>query len=767
MNNELRGSSMKKFTSVLTLLSASIALAACGGGGGGGDDAPAEQDAVIRGVINQTLPSAALPSLELPSVSLPSVEVAPLNDANEVIDVTLERAQEVSVMPLVDSNTGSSAVANIDVDINTGAVTATVTTTGFPAGEITMIHIHDGFAGNNGPILLGLTEGAPGVFSVTGTLTTGQVQDFLAGGLYFNLHTQSNPTGELRGQIVNAETAVIRTELQSQQEVLNDSLPVERDTSAVAYFTTALPIAVDNPVIANLQVSGFTPSLPGNPLGPVHVHSAPAGQNGPILFPLRESDATGAAVLSGGVFWTTLNNPTAPTDSEVADIRNATGFGNGNYYFNVHSDANSGGEVRGQIVPDGISIERVEIQTAQEIPEVTTPAVSDAPNGDFGGVGYVVTRDGTTATEFVGAQVQVIGFDPSLPAAPSPIHIHRGFAGATGGIDIFLADIDPIGTNVPANTFFNTATADADINIPAANFDATAFDRGENYINVHSAANPSGEIRAQITPAKSQAVRAVLQGSQEPQGVDATLNPEAAGVAYVTIDEASPTNPTVVVNATVTGFDADLSPNGTPSPQGPLHLHRGFAGINGSIAIGALQGIIEAASTNVADGPAAPGANTNIFLTPTPVLVNGFADSVAEDADNVLAGGLYINVHSAENPSGELRGQVITDNNAAFRGDLDSLQTLPPQTNLATGIGFITVTDLANGLFLSNVILNELDGIDFDTVSVNVGGGNNVLLQELTPNDAVNVENTLSHEERPVANLNGLLNGAYSFNASE
>jgi len=612
------------------------------------------------------------------------------------------------------------------------------------------------------PVLLGLTEAVTGsgVFTLGAgvVLTTDQITDFLEGGLYFNLHTESNPAGQLRGQIFNAETNVTRIELQSEQEVTNNSLPVERDTSAIAYFTSSVPAVNGEPVIANLQVSGFTPSLPANPLGPVHVHSAPAGQNGPILFPLRESDVTGTAAASGGVFWTTLNNAALAVDpiAEAATFRNAAGFGNGNYYLNVHSAANASGEVRGQIVPPSVSIERVEIQTAQEIPAVTTPSISDESNGDLGGIGYIVTREGSP-TEFIGAQVQVVGFEPSLATAPTPIHIHRGFAGATGGIDIFLADIDPTGTNLPTNTFFSTAAADADVSIPAANFDAIAFDRGENYINVHSTANPSGEIRAQIAPSMTQVVRTELEGSQEPQGVDALANPDAAGVAYVTIDNVNPVDPTVVVNVTVDGFDADLSPNGTPSPQGPVHLHRNFAGVNGSIAVGALQGILEQAPVD-----------SNVFLSASPIPVSAFADPVAEDAVNLLAGGFYINVHSAENPMGELRGQVITENNVAIRGDIDSLQTLPSsQTNLATGVGFLTVTDLANGLFLSNVILNELDGIEFDTVSVNVGGANNVLLQELAPNATANVENTLSHEERPVANLNGLLNGAYSFNASE
>jgi len=146
---------MKKFTSVLTLLSTSIALAACGGGGGGSDDAVAEQDLAIRGVINQILPSGVVPSAALPSVSLPSVEVGNLTDAVEEIIVTLERDQEVGVEPFENPNANQNLTASAELSVNTstGVIEATVTALGLDAGDIiTMVHIHDGFAGNNGPV---------------------------------------------------------------------------------------------------------------------------------------------------------------------------------------------------------------------------------------------------------------------------------------------------------------------------------------------------------------------------------------------------------------------------------------------------------------------------------------------------------------------------------------------------------------------------------------------------------------------------------------
>ena len=60
-------------------------------------------------------------------------------------------------------------------------------------------------------------------------------------------------------------------------------------------------------------------------------------------------------------------------------------------------------------------------------------------------------------------------------------------------------------------------------------------------------------------------------------------------------------------------------------------------------------------------GPAAPGANAGVKVaipnaTATPV--EGSATLTDEQAADLMAGKLYINVHTAANPGGEIRGQV-------------------------------------------------------------------------------------------------------------
>ena len=56
-------------------------------------------------------------------------------------------------------------------------------------------------------------------------------------------------------------------------------------------------------------------------------------------------------------------------------------------------------------------------------------------------------------------------------------------------------------------------------------------------------------------------------------------------------------------------------------------------------------------------GPAAPTANAGVVV-PIPNLAQGEATLTDAQAADLLAGRWYVNVHTAANPGGEIRGQV-------------------------------------------------------------------------------------------------------------
>lgn len=98
----------------------------------------------------------------------------------------------------------ASGMATGTYDQSTRTLHIMVNASGFQSNLI-MGHIHRAPAGSNGPIVFGLTNTSsdPLVWSShdTFTLTAAQEADFLAGLWYVNLHTQTLPGGEIRGQL--------------------------------------------------------------------------------------------------------------------------------------------------------------------------------------------------------------------------------------------------------------------------------------------------------------------------------------------------------------------------------------------------------------------------------------------------------------------------------------------------------------------------------------------------------------------------------------
>lgn len=91
----------------------------------------------------------------------------------------------------------------------------------------------------------------------------------------------------------------------------------------------------------------------GEDITAAHIHCAPAGVNGPIvvtLFSGPQQDVNG--VLVNANFDRTDVTPTVcgPHDTTINDIASLlAGLREGILYINVHSAANPGGEVRGQL----------------------------------------------------------------------------------------------------------------------------------------------------------------------------------------------------------------------------------------------------------------------------------------------------------------------------------------------------------------------------------------------------------------------------------
>jgi len=110
------------------------------------------------------------------------------------VKVALSGSQEVPAVTTSASGTGTITVGDDK------SVSGSVTTSGV-AG--TAAHIHQGAAGQNGPVVIPLTKSGDNSWTVPAgaKFNDAQYAAFKAGDLYVNVHSAANKGGEIRGQL--------------------------------------------------------------------------------------------------------------------------------------------------------------------------------------------------------------------------------------------------------------------------------------------------------------------------------------------------------------------------------------------------------------------------------------------------------------------------------------------------------------------------------------------------------------------------------------
>jgi hypothetical protein len=148
----------------------------------------------------------------------------------------------------------------------------------------------------------------------------------------------------------------------------------------------------------------------------------------------------------------------------------------GTTYFNIHTTANPGGEIRGQIVAAG-NAHFADLNGAQENPPVATAATGKGT--------VVISADGSTITYLVTYS--------GLSGTANAAHIHTGAVGANGGVILPLT----VGPS-PMSGTLTAANFTASGSVTTFAQAVAAIQAGTTYFNIHTTANPGGEIRGQI-----------------------------------------------------------------------------------------------------------------------------------------------------------------------------------------------------------------------------------------------------------------------------
>jgi hypothetical protein len=263
-------------------------------------------------------------------------------------------------------------------------------------------------------------------------LTAPQLQALANGNLYVNVHSAANPGGEIRAQL--------------GRQVFFATLTGAQETPAVTTQASGTGRFLYDPETRTLSGSVETSGVAGTA---AHVHTALVGVAGPVTIP-----------MAGGPTWTLP--ATVLTEAQAADLLA------GRMYANVHSAANPGGEIRGQIYTP---VRRATLNGAAEVPPVSSAA---------SGTGWLSINPFTLA---------VAGRIETTLTGATAAHVHRGAATVAGPVVIPLTSPSP-GTWVTAGGAVITDELLA------------RFMEGNLYYNVHTPANPGGEIRGQLLPAQ-------------------------------------------------------------------------------------------------------------------------------------------------------------------------------------------------------------------------------------------------------------------------
>ncbi len=463
--------------------------------------------------------------------------------------------------------------------------------------SITAAHIHLGPLGQNGPVVHGLYNGS-GPFDAANpisgviTLTAKGMVDLLTGYYYVNVHTTANPSGEIRGQI--GGTRLFQANLTGAAEV-----PARY---ASASGRAVLALSAD---ATKLSYRVSVNNIEG--ISAAHIHKAAVGVNGPVIFPI---------FMGSGAF-----DPTNPvsgtldlTTNQVLDLISER------YYVNVHTTAVPAGAIRGQVLPLQPPAQMLAALTgAEEVPAV----VSDAQ-----GLTRFVLNSGLDTLHYTIWISDIV----NVTAA----HIHLAPDGKNGPV------IFPIYTG--SGTFDPTHPLGDAFHLNAKNW--VDLLTGYYYVNVHTSAKPSGEIRGQIGGA--QLFVADLAGANEVPAVGGTASGQGI----------------VALNANATALDYRVAVKDIEHIT-MAHIHKAPTGTNGPVIVTLYNGTGAFDPTNPISGTAP--VNTPFVL-------------------NLLAGNHYINVHTSHLPSGEIRGQLAPYTPpSTWVATLGGNQETPAVTTAASG----------------------------------------------------------------------------------
>jgi hypothetical protein len=461
---------------------------------------------------------------------------------------------------------------------------------------------HAGAAGANGSLIRGVTTpvSASGTFSGVWRsddvvpLTRAFVDSLLTGRVYIELNS-ADPlvAGGIRGQLELSTSLHFEAVCEGTQE--NPPVPTTAGGTGVFVLDkarTQLDYWVTYRGLSGALSSGG------------EIRAGVVGTTGPVVRTIASAGGPSSASIRG----TWKSTDAEPLTDALVDSLIA-----GSVYSNFSTEANQGGEIRGQLVlKAGMGFVAL-LDSAGENPATPTHAT---------GTGSFVLND---ARDQLTYNMTYTGLSGTISGGG---HVHLGESGTTG---VIVKTLVPDG-GMAEGTISGTWRA-ADLMQGFTPALAESLITGKLYTDLHTASNGGGEIRGQVNLTTGVGFTSQLSAKEN---VPPTVLSNATGTASVIL---SPDRQTIAYNLTYLNITDGISPAGG-------HFHTGARGLNG----GLVKLIVP---------PNAPNAFTvvgewNISDAGSQPLTSAIVDSL-------IAGHIYINLHSGAYIGGEIRGQVSRD----------------------------------------------------------------------------------------------------------
>ncbi len=422
--------------------------------GGNGDlkthDAALLRQGAVNGVARTAMRLTDL--VESNTVTLPAgftvagltaIQQAGADALPEIVDIWTNLTPHESTAP-VDSD--AMGWADLIVLLDSGEAKVSLETDGI---DVTAVHLHEGYGGQNGPILVHLQQDAGNPdrweFVEDTVLDADTLDAIMAGRTYFNVHSDAFPAGEIRGQVLPPGIEMILTTPTGLEQV---PVPIESDGFARGAITLDTETHVAQVHFTSMGIEIIA----------AHVHQGIAGTNGGVVIDMQQNPQS-------------MNHWFAD-DADMTDLLDA--LSGARLYFNLHTLEHQPGELRGQIVPLGHTVRISHLMPDQVVADMP---VDSAASG-------VAATTLVMATGDFYIHVNTLGI-----VDPLSVRLYSGDAGANGTMlfELLRDDLNPDHWSVHGQTL----SAE----------ELMMFIDDELYIEVRTAAWPQGEIRGQLTDA--------------------------------------------------------------------------------------------------------------------------------------------------------------------------------------------------------------------------------------------------------------------------